>query len=257
MSSSNVTSSSESKLFKLLLALSALLHLTFILIDFNNIIRIKNQSNKEESISVDLSYLPDGTALENTSSKRMLPQLPKKFKLEEKSFSDESFKKEKDKRRLSEKKEIEKLKRVTLDRFRRELHRKNSKKADLTKKKKRIKLSKDLLSRRKSLEKSGKKVHISLASAKDSYASKLRFWILKNYTLPEIYKNKKIKTEILLTLNKTGSISTMTLDSSSGNTSFDLLAVETLENSSPFPPPPKPWVGKKIKLAFEPNLWGK
>lgn len=245
---------SERLLFGLLVAISSLVHV-LLLTGAIGSWQSRPSPPQELAITVDLVSLPSGKDSADSSAKNMLPQLPKRFRVNP-SRVELGGKKKKQPREL-EPKVQERLKRVTLDRFRREIHRRATKKAKKTSIRPRDAVTKRLAQRKRELKSRIDPDTITLGTAQGQYAATLRSWILTYYTLPEIFKLKhsSITAEIHMVLNAKGGIRKLELVKSSGNQAFDKLALNTLQTAVPYPPPPKTWIDKTIVLPFEPTLW--
>lgn len=76
----------------------------------------------------------------------------------------------------------------------------------------------------------------------DSYLSSLDQQIKQHWYLPEWLAKKPLRTQIRLKLDERGSILSREIVLSSGNSSYDELALETIDKSAPFAPPPEKFV---------------
>ncbi len=76
----------------------------------------------------------------------------------------------------------------------------------------------------------------------DNYVSDLDRHIKNNWELPQWLANKDYKTQILLKIDADGKIVSRQVVKSSGNPNYDEVAIETIDRSAPFPPPPEKFV---------------
>lgn len=76
----------------------------------------------------------------------------------------------------------------------------------------------------------------------DSYLSSLDQRIKQNWFLPEWLAKKALRTQIRLKIDEQGRILSREIALSSGNSSYDELALETIDKSAPFAPPPEKFV---------------
>jgi len=90
---------------------------------------------------------------------------------------------------------------------------------------------------------------------RNKYANALQRAIRRNYSLPEVYNlaNAKLRTEIRMILNASGDLRKLEIAVSSGDASFDQLALKTIQNSVPLPRPPTFLAGKSFTFIFSPN----
>lgn len=237
----------------------------------------------EESIAVDADFMPEvsaGSPQENSmpNAKKsedvavpsnLLPQLPKKFEVEqnvkadEKSVADEKDKKSED--QLAKKVEDvadqlespktkddpnkvtkeDLLKRLAVERLKRE------NKVD-----KQMKAQKDALAKLKEelLAKDaransalGSSSGISGIRAK-TYADVLRAAVKRNLYLPKNfeYDRSQLVTQLSVVINAKGELVEVKLARSSGNGAYDQAAIAALQNSVPLPQPPAEIAGQSI-----------
>ena len=216
----------------------------------------------EWSMETDLASFDLGELKTNGESKyevsdKLLPQLPKNFSIKDDSqktdkddmidpTSKEAQEQEKLKKKQQEKDNLiaknEALKRLAIERLRQQQKDSQKDKKELIKRLQGVDLD--------SLGGSG-----SGSSEHDSYRAKLESHIKKFWVLPSGYdfQDQDIKVEVSVSLNSIGNMNKTQVVKSSGNSVFDDFALTTLENASPFPPPPKSLQGKNIKLIFTPK----
>lgn len=72
----------------------------------------------------------------------------------------------------------------------------------------------------------------------DSYISQVERHIRQNWALPQWLANKKLRAQVRVKIDSNGMIVSKELVRSSGNSSFDDVALETIEKSIPVPRPP-------------------
>jgi colicin import membrane protein len=76
----------------------------------------------------------------------------------------------------------------------------------------------------------------------DSYLSSLDQQIKQNWFLPEWLAKKPFRTQVRLKIDEKGRVLSREVVLSSGNSSYDDLALETIDKSAPFEPPPEKFV---------------
>jgi len=76
----------------------------------------------------------------------------------------------------------------------------------------------------------------------DSYLSGLDQQIKQNWFLPEWLAKKPFRTQVRLKIDEKGHVLSREVVLSSGNSSYDDLALETIDKSAPFDPPPEKFV---------------
>lgn len=239
--------------------------------------------NLEESIAVDADFMSDlslSSPQENTLPNsiksedvavpsNLLPQLPKKFeieeqsKTEEKSVADEKDQKNNDQSDRKQKEQLDKLesqktqedpnkvskedllKRLAVERL------KQQNKID-----KQMKAQKDALAKLKEelLAKDATK-NSSLGGVSGvaslrakNYADLLRAAVKRNLFLPKTfeYDRAQLVTQLSVVLNSRGELMDVKLAKSSGNMAYDQAAISALQNSVPLPQPPTEFVGQTI-----------
>lgn len=77
----------------------------------------------------------------------------------------------------------------------------------------------------------------------DSYVAQVERHIRQNWALPQWLANKKLRAQIRVKIDSNGLVISKTVVRSSGNSSFDDVALETIEKSSPVPRPPDKLAG--------------
>jgi TonB family protein len=239
--------------------------------------------NLEESIAVDADFMSDITlnspqenALPNAKKSEdvavpsnLLPQLPKKFEVEEQLKTEEKSladKKEQDIADEADKKQtvpVEKLesqktqddpnkvskedllKRLAVERL------KQQNKVDKQMKAQKdalAKLKEELVARDANKNSSlGGAVGVGAIRAKN-YADLLRAAVKRNLYLPKTfeYDRAQLVTQLSVVLNARGELVDVRLAKSSGNVAYDQAAIAALQNSVPLPQPPSEFVGQAI-----------
>jgi colicin import membrane protein len=76
----------------------------------------------------------------------------------------------------------------------------------------------------------------------DNYLSSLDQQIKQNWFLPEWLAKKPLRAQIRLKIDDKGRVLSREIALSSGNSSYDELALETIDKSAPFAPPPEKFV---------------
>lgn len=76
----------------------------------------------------------------------------------------------------------------------------------------------------------------------DSYVARLDAHIKQNWALPEWLAKKKLQTQIKIKIDEKGNVIFKQIVRSSGNGSYDDIAMDTIDRSSPFPMPPEKFV---------------
>lgn len=101
----------------------------------------------------------------------------------------------------------------------------------------------------------GSSIGIPDRSSFRRYRSLLQGAVRRHYTLPEAYnfKNADIKAVVSIIINENGGLSQVKLAQSSGDGVFDNLVLDAVKASVPLPQPPKDMVGQVINVQFSPN----
>lgn len=76
----------------------------------------------------------------------------------------------------------------------------------------------------------------------DNYLSELDHQIKQNWFLPQWLSKKPFRAQVRLKLDEKGQIISRDIALSSGNSSYDDLALDTIDKSAPFPAPPEKFV---------------
>lgn len=257
------SNSKELALFRRFLFISIAGHLVFLTVDPANFFFSTTPAVNEGTIDIDLiafEMAPPKFQEEDPEAPPMLPQVTKKFELEvpkkpeEMTLDDKPEPvKEEDKIRIEQKKQDEKLTKASLERLIEELNRKKAKESD-----KKSLLTKSLQDRKKNLESGLLRGTLALGDAESGYASIVSAFIRRNYTLPEIpeLRDANIEAIVQVAVNAEGGIAKLTLKTSSHNDLFDQSVLKTVENSAPFPPPPREAIGQVMTVRFTPKAAG-
>lgn len=238
--------------------------------------------NLEESTTVDVDFMgdlsmkaPQETALPNAKRSEdvavpanLLPQLPKKFeveeekKTEEKNFAEEKDPKAEDalaKKEVAptERQDVPKtkddpnkvsredlLKRLAVEKLKRENKVDEQMKAQ---KNALAKLKEDLVAANASRNSGTSTVGVSAIRAK-TYADLLRAAVKRNLYLPKTfeYDQAQLVTQLSVIINQKGELVEVKLARSSGNGAYDQAAIAALQNSVPLPQPPAEIAGQAI-----------
>ena len=275
----------EMRLFRVFLVVSAVFHLG--VIGFQGLsMWQKNQSIIEEwTLDADLiadvesgaplkSALPDAKeAPEAKVSDRMLPQLTKKFTIDEKTPEEKTFLEKQEVKPGDKpvKEEVKEARTPTLVKDDDEQNRIQKddalKRLALESLRQQNKIDKEAMAETKG---DPKLADATSASAKDintgatlgipnrssfnRYRSLIAAAVKRNYTLPEAYnyKSMNVAVSISLVVSATGSIVSLKIDQSSGDQVFDDLCVQALK-ASVYPPPPADLVGQALTMRFSPG----
>lgn len=76
----------------------------------------------------------------------------------------------------------------------------------------------------------------------DNYLAELDHQIKQNWFLPQWLSKKPLRAQVRLKLDEKGHIISRDIVFSSGNSSYDDLALDTIDKSAPFPPPPEKFI---------------
>jgi TonB family protein len=76
--------------------------------------------------------------------------------------------------------------------------------------------------------------------------------IMAAWKLPP--KSSGLKVTLRYTLAANGSVSSVRVEKSSGNSTFDDSAVQAVRRASPFPPPPKSFPTGDLRMVLDPTL---
>lgn len=76
----------------------------------------------------------------------------------------------------------------------------------------------------------------------DNYLASLDQQIKKNWILPQWLAKKQLRAQVRVKIDEKGHVISREIALSSGNSSYDDLALDTIDQSSPFPPPPEKFV---------------
>ena len=235
-------------------------------------------------MSVDVDFMndlsmkaPQETALPNakksedvTVPSNLLPQLPKKFevedqkKVEEKTIAEEKDPKAEDalaKKEVAtpEKEETPKtkddpnkvtkedlLKRLAVEKLKRENKVDQQMKAQ---KNALAKLKEDLVAEDAKINSGAGAAGVSAIRAK-TYADLLRAAVKRNLYLPKSfeYDRAQLMTQLSVVINSKGELMEVKLARSSGNGAYDQAAIAALQNSVPLPQPPQDIAGQPITI---------
>ena len=86
------------------------------------------------------------------------------------------------------------------------------------------------------------------------FSQQLQTAISEYYSIPELFKfsNKKLSSSVKIVIDQDGGIVSTKVVKSSGDSVFDALSTQVINNASPLPKPPLDIVGLDIVLHFSP-----
>ena len=273
----------DRRYLKIVLGVTALAHLIILVLNPNWFFS-PPRIDMEESTSVDMDFMndlslkaPQETALPNAKKSEdvavpanLLPQLPKKFevedqkKVEEKTIAEEKDPKAEEalaKKEVAtpEKEETPKtkedpnkvtkedlLKRLAVEKLKRENKVDQQMKAQ---KSALAKLKEDLVAEDAKSNSGAGATGVSAIRAK-TYADLLRAAVKRNLYLPKSfeYDRAQLITQLSVTINAKGELMEIKLARSSGNGAYDQAAIAALQNSAPLPQPPQDIAGQPITI---------
>jgi len=239
--------------------------------------------NLEESIAVDADFMSDITlnspqenALPNAKKSEdvavpsnLLPQLPKKFEIEEQAKTEEKALADKKEQNVAD--EADKKQTVPVDKLESQKTQDDPNKVskeDLLKRlaverlKQQNKVDKQMKAQKDALAKLKEELVAQDANKNSSlggtagvgalraknYADLLRAAVKRNLYLPKTfeYDRAQLVTQLSVVLNARGELVDVRLAKSSGNVAYDQAAIAALQNSVPLPQPPTEFVGQAI-----------
>jgi outer membrane biosynthesis protein TonB len=229
----------------------------FFLWSFSSLNIIKPQEFSADFIISDIIETENKETKEELLSDKLLPQLPKKFKIKEAKVIDKSLSTVPGKKKIIQAKEnkrkekmIELTKKEAIKRLLKDKAKKDRK---IKLKDKKIKnLAKKISSETKKLRQKLDYIKIAGLSNSEGYNAVLRSWLQKYYTIPSSYNYSlaKYPAKLILILDKKGLITKLDLIKSSKYSLYDKLLLKLIKQAEPFPLPPKSNVGKKMILSF-------
>lgn len=222
----------------------------------------------EDSFS-DITKLPDAKEADKVNiPSNLLPQLPKKFAIQEKPKAEEGFKDEplenKDKGKETKEEDPESLiskpdedasnklamkdalKRLAIEKLR----------EDQQDKTKQLEAEKeDKLARLKDAIKDNNAIKSALAVGlkreQERYQALLEKVIRRHYTLPQTFQTNNLQPVVIaIKINVRGGLMSVIIAHSSNDTVFDEYSINAAKNAAPYPRPPKSLAGKLIHLTF-------
>jgi protein TonB len=278
----------DNQLLRRLIIVSFGVHALFILVGPTQLFWSAPSTPQETIIAADIfpdlemgaskeAALPNAAPAEEVKvEKNILPQLPKQFTVEDKPATEsdmavaeqekeqvkpepENDQKEKvdespevTKRQTEEATELKK--KEALERLMKEQARKEEKFADRTE----APLNKKLAQRKMELENQRNGVSGGGGVSEirlNKYLSALATVVRRNYALPEIYnlKDSTLEVRIAMMLTDSGELRKLDVAQSSGNESFDALALKVIRDSAPLPRPPVELAGQTFVFVFSPK----
>jgi TonB family protein len=87
------------------------------------------------------------------------------------------------------------------------------------------------------------------------YMAKVKKAVQANYAVPEAYnlRNASLQVTLMVAISERGDLLNLDVEESSGDATFDDMALEAIRNSAPLPQPPKELVGEPFRLVFTPK----
>lgn len=271
----------EDRLVRHFVLLSVAIHGVVLIINSLNLIPHVRLDDQEWEIQADLivdsetggpdkTQLPDAKEAEEAAvPANMLPQLTKKFQIEEDTVADEGAtldtnaqvspkvqqSDDRDKLNIRTEKEEanrikkrEALRRLALEKLRKQS---NSKQVQAQKENALAKLREELSLRRPKEQQGGDGAGFQI----QKYRSMVQSAVRRNYALPEAYnlRNAQLAVVIAIVVNEKGDIISSKIERASGDSVFDELAFKAVKKSSPLPKPPVAQAGEWIHLKFTPK----
>ncbi len=272
-------------LFGKILAASIALHIAVFVIK-PNLFWSPALMNLEENWDVDVDFMgeismkaPQDTALPNSQKSEqeavpsnLLPQLPKKFQVEEQKPVEDSIAEVKDKKAEEAIAEVKKVQaeqkqvvpkteddanKVDLDDLRKRLAVEKLKQEN--KVSERMKAQKDALAKLKqdvvaenSDKNTGSAGGMMGVLRSNAYGNALKSAVKRNFNLPENFKyaQQKMAVPLVVIINERGELVSLKLNGSSGSDVYDTAVLAAVKNSVPLPPPPKELAGHEIQFNF-------
>lgn len=282
----NLRNASDERLFFTLLGLSLLGHVVFFIFDKASFITDREPLFEEWEVEAELlpdinisapdkSALPNAEQAENERvADNLLPQLPKKFTLQESTTEEEAISETDEKPKdqpdeaakpaaetvkaapVKPEEQVNKmamadaLKRLALEKLRAEqktAEKNTAEESDSAARLKRDDATEDKVNK-------GSTTGLS-AAAQKIYRSKLRAHIGKFWSVPEAYnlKDANLRVTVMIRVNEQGNLMESSVQTPSGDSVFDDMAFNAVKNSAPLPLPPVGQAGEEILLNFTPK----
>jgi TolA protein len=279
----NPLKTGEGNLFAFFLFASLATHLGFFMVRNINFFEPQDKPMQQElaieaSLITDFDLdgaqettIPDAKEADEVAIRdNLLPQLTKKFSIEEEKIEDDAIadfeadvkdgnvkkkidepdlKIKSDKDESNKITKLDALKRLAIEKLRQE-------KKDIVDK---AKKTDPLAKIREELTKKNSKIltagGLSGKKALDRYRILLQKSVRRNYELPEAYNFKNTDLSVVISIKVTakGELMQSLVAKSSGDEVFDELAFSAVKKSAPLPFPPKDQVGQLIHLKFSPK----
>lgn len=269
-----IESEGEKNLVILILGLSVLVHIILYSVSELDFLSQPDDLQDEWSIDVSLSSekvesvaaLPKAKKKEEPKvPEKMLPQLPKTFKIDQPKAKDEDAiaeatkpqkkpepKKEekkapppvndhREKEAAKKLKKEEALKRLALERLRSQ--KKLAKTMEAPEKNSKPKLGKATKSNTK---------RITLGAAGKTYLKLLEQQIKRHYTLPHTFSSPiaRLEVTVAIVVNSRGDLMSVKVDRSSMDPVFDDYTIQAARKAAPYQRPPRSLAGQTIRLRF-------
>lgn len=280
--------STEDRLFRFFVVVSALFHFGVVAVQGVSFWLTRKTLLEEWTMDADLlpdlesgaplkSALPDAKPADDPKvSDRILPQLTKKFAIDEKPPEEKTFEEKSDTKPVAkDEKKVEQQPEKSTTMARQDEDEQNRLKKDEALKR----LALESLRQQNKVDKEAKAetagdpklADKSSASAKDintgavmgipnrsafsRYRSLLAAAVRRNYVLPEAYnfKSANIRVAFTIVVTESGQLADLKVEESSGDQVFDDLTLQAVKSSVPFPPPPADLAGQAITIQFTPG----
>jgi len=275
----SLSQASENQMVLILLGVSLFFHLIVLVVDTSMLSNPSKPLFQEWEIEASLisedtlssskdSALPDAKEAEEAKvAKNILPQLPKKFAIKEKSSPEgvgdgevvkkDDKPKEKSTDTLETKNKPDEANKIAkkeaLERLAKERLRLEKK---FAKKNQAIKSSSlARLKQQKDLENKLSSGALGLGKAENKYIGKLKIGIGRCYDIPSAYNfaNADIQTKIGIVVSKKGELIKSRIVRPSGDLAFDNVVYKAIQDCVSLPIPPSSLANKEIHLNFNPK----
>ncbi|NRA44958.1 MAG: TonB family protein [Oligoflexales bacterium] len=271
----------EGKILRWILLISLVLHVAGFFLNPSKWWDRTPPRLEEWAIEADISGLelpkgkehkPAKSEQKEKDTRRMLPQLPKKYAVKEKQEqtqnSDDKIIPEEKEGDKPDKKTEEDLaaskakpeddatklfKEELIKRLKKEQER-QEKLAQEKEKKEKQKIDSIIAKRKGELAGESSAHKGSKVTKNHPYIVAVTEKIRRTYSLPGVYRIETGQMPILvIVIGKSGKIEELTLSQSSNNVAMDKLALKTVQDAAPFPRPPREILGKPIRFRFDPS----
>ncbi len=94
---------------------------------------------------------------------------------------------------------------------------------------------------------------LTAQAAPKSFGKEIHAHLKSHFVSQAKWKGTKLEAKALVKLDQAGKVTSSVIEKSSGDKEFDETALKAIEDSDPFPAPPKEIVGEEIALIFKPD----